>query len=181
MKDTGIKLAKRYARAFFELFDHSQLEWVRDSLQAFTSVWNSHLDLRDAISNPSYPVSQRMEVLREICSYAGQADERFINLLQILLGNSRMDILPELTAYFAKMVDELKAILSLKITSAFPLSDHEKGEIVSRVQNEFGKLASVQWDVDPGLIGGLVVKSGDLILDNSLRGALSKIKSSLEM
>ena len=89
--------------------------------------------------------------------------------------------MPEVSEYFGRLVNELKKVLSLSVVSAFPLSDSERDEIVSRIQNEFGSMASISWEVDPGLIGGLVIKSGDLVLDNSVKGALGKIKLSLSM
>ena len=181
MKGSETKIAKRYARALFDLLDPSSVESVRDALRSFSDLWLESQDLRYAISDPAYAMPQRMEVVREISSHVGQNDERFVNFLMLLLKNSRMDLLPEVAVSFDRLVNELKSILSLSVVSAFPLSESEKGEIVSRIQSEFGSMASVSWEVDPALIGGLVIKSGDLVLDNSVKGALGKIKISLSM
>ena len=181
MKASETRLAKRYARALFDLLGPSSVEAVRYSRRAFSDLWLDSQDLRYAISNPSYQMEQRMEVLREISSHVGQDDNRFVNFLMLLLKNSRMDLLPGISEHFGHLVNELKSVLSLSVVSAFPLSDHEKGEIVSRIQNEFGSMASVSWEVDPTLIGGLIIKSGDLVLDNSVKGALGKIKFSLSL
>lgn len=179
MKRSDLKIAKRYARALFDSYGNSEVEAIKVALQSFAKTFNENEELRTALANPGYPQPQRMEALREIGHFFRQDDEKFFNFLALLLRNGRLLFVADIAMYFSHLVDELRSLLSLTVVSAFPLSDPEKEEIISRIQAEHGSLATIAWEIDPLLIGGLLIKSGDLILDNSIKGSLDKMRKSL--
>lgn len=181
MKKSDFRVAKRYAKALFELYDHAALEDVKWAFFGLRDTWIANIELRDALANPAYLLAERMEALREVSSMVRNDDERFVNFLFVLLRNNRLYLIPEVAVSFAVLVDELHAMLNVTVVSAFPLSETEQGEILTRMKSDYSPMVSVTWEVNPAIVGGLVIKAGDLILDGSVQGSLEKIRKSLLM
>lgn len=175
------RLAKRYARALFDLYDHDQLESAAEGLKEVADTWQQNDMLRSSMLNPSTPVKEREAVLKEITTMVVQNDERLQNFILVLLHNHRLDILPAISIEFSHRLSALKKQLSLVVTSAFPLSDEEKTDFTRSAEQQFGSLVQVDWKTDSSLLGGLVIKAGDTVLDNSVSGSLEKMRSSLLM
>lgn len=179
MSKTAGKVSRRYARALFDLCQPAQVEKMRDAVSAFAQLWQKSAELREALLNPALPLAQRNAALREIGLRMADNNETFANFLQLLLSKGRLAGMPGIAISFTKMVDELKRLLSLEITSAFPLPAAEQSSIQSKVQSDFGSLASIEWKVDRTLLGGLLVKSGDKLLDGSVRGSIERVRGLL--
>ena len=180
------KVVKKYARALFDLCEVAELEAVRDSLIKISKVFSENKDLQSALANPAVPSNEREDALAEVVSL--QEDEAksfpsswgaYKNFFQVLLLNSRLDLVDSVATEFSLLVDELKKNLALEITSAFDLSDSEKEDISKKIEAEVGKLSNVVWQKDESLIGGLIVKAGDKVFDNSVSGTLARLKSEL--
>lgn len=181
MKKSDFRLAKRYSRALFDLYDHAVLENVKWAFFSLRDTWQTNTELRDALSNPAYALPQRMEALRELSYIVRKNDERFVNFLSLLLRNNRLYLIPDIAITFAFYVDELHAMLNVTVISAFPLSENEQEEILTRMKSDYSPMVSVSWEVDPGIVGGLIIRAGDLVLDGSVQGSLEKIRKSLLM
>lgn len=178
MKTEG-KVARRYAQALVELCSPVEAERVRDDLRTFTSLWNSHLELRDTLLNPAISLAERKAVLTDISDLLGGPTQRIANLLSLLLENGRISGVELITQSFSKIVDELKKLLALKIESAREVSEQDKHELIAKLQKEFGTLASVEWNLNPQIIAGVRVRSGDTLYDSSVRGALDRAQTAL--
>ena len=181
MRKSDLRLAKRYSRALFELYEHTVLDHIKWAFFSLRDTWLENTEIREALTNPSYPIAQRLEAIRELSHFLRGDDERFANFLILLLRNNRLQFIPEIASTFAGMVDELHSLLNITVVSAFPLSEQEKGDIVTRMRHEYSPMVSVVWEVNAALIGGLVIKAGDIVLDGSVQGSLDKIRKSLMM
>lgn len=173
------KSAKKYAKALFDSVEKDSLEATRDSLKQLADAWSSSIELRAALLNPATPQSQRLAVVKDIAKLFANANQKFENFCLLLLENGRLEILPQIAEDFSKLVDTLKEVARLEITSAFPISNDEKEKILDLVRKQAGSLAAIEWQVNPELLGGLQIKSGDKLLDASLQGSLEKAKSAL--
>lgn len=173
------KVAKRYARALFELTPVPELDQVSAVLAAFAAALSTSLELRHALVNPGIPLSERIGAAQDVARAIGGANQTVLNFLGVVLENGRSDVFEAMSAEFAALVAQLKRILSLEIVSAFPLEEAERREINERIQREFGTAAALTWSVDPSIVGGLVVTAGDLRLDGSIRGALERARETL--
>lgn len=173
------KVAKRYARALFEACQPANLEEVRGVLKTFTATWAGNAGLQEAMVNPAIPLEQRVNVITEIGKTISSRPE-ITSFLSLLVSNHRITALPQISEAFSKLVDEVQKLLALEISSAFPLSDSERSAVMSRIQKDFGSAASIQWHVDRSLIGGVTVKSGDKLLDGSVKGSLERIRTVLQ-
>lgn len=172
------KIAPRYARALFELVPESELDAVAAVLGELALAWQESKELRDVILNPGVPVQERTAVLRGLVESSSCA-EIVGNFLSMLLENQRISALAEIQAAFAQELAAVREVLAIEITSALPLDEAEKARITERLQTECGSLVSVTWRQDTNLIGGFLIKTGDRVLDNTVRGSLEKIRQSL--
>lgn len=173
------KIGKRYARALFESYFPSELEAVRDALGVFVTLWEENATLSQVMANPAYSIEGRKSSLRDIAEKLRPGDKKFANLFDTLIENNRIKNCKEIHLSFVKLIEELKKLLSLEIVSAFDLGSDEKESITSRIAKEHGSLATVSWQVDKDIIGGLLIRAGDTVLDNSIKGALRRAQGAL--
>jgi len=173
------RVAKRYARALFELTPVPELDQVNGSLGAFAQAFAGSVEFRHVLVNPAVPLKERIAAAQDVARAVGAASQTMANFVGVLLENSRIEQIGEIAREFAAMVAHVKKVLALEVVSAFALGDGERKEIQGRIERDFGAMASLSWNVDPAIVGGLVIKSGDLQLDGSIRGALERAKESL--
>lgn len=173
------KVAKRYARALLASYQASQLDTVDESLKALAKLWEESEELRTTLKNPAFNLNQRSDAWSELAKRVRSGDQQFLNFCLVLLQRGRLDDLPAISDAFSSLILELKNLLSVRVTSAFPLAEDEKRSFQESLQHEFGSLASLEWNVDGSLLGGTKVQVGDRLLDTSVRGALDRLKADL--
>ena len=173
------KVARRYARALFELCPPAQWEQMRDAVGELAALWRSDEQLRLAMRNPAIAPQERAAVLSDIAERVRQGDATLKNFLMLLLENGRIGALPQVAELFSSMIDEVRKILALEIVSAFELGEGEKNALQEQIKSQYGALATVAWRVDRQVLGGLLIKSGDRLLDSTVRGSLEKMRAVL--
>jgi len=173
------KLSRRYAKALIESCDRDSVESMRDALFSLKNLWLESQELRDAILNPANSREELSAAVGQIAQSVKPDDEIFKNFLLVLLDNDRFTSLPQISVVFSRLVDEMRKVLALEVTSASPLSEEEKTSLLEKMKVQFGSLVSVQWNTDQDIIGGLLIRSGDKLIDRSIRGSLSSLKESL--
>lgn len=178
MAKTPSKIAKRYARALFESFEPAKLEGVLSALQLLSNAWEGNESLRAVLLNPGIQVSERLAVMADLAKRAS-GEEFLSNFCQLLLENGRVALIPEVTTGFSTLLDLLKKRLALEVVSAFDIDSTEREQVLEQVRRDFGGLATIQWSVDPAIIGGLRIQAGDMLLDSSIAGALADLRANL--
>jgi F-type H+-transporting ATPase subunit delta len=177
------RVAKRYAKALFESVPFSDIEKIETIVVAMTAAYQEHKELRIALLNPGYPKDLRANLAHDLVTKAADGFSGDLmplkKLVSLLLENGRIGLLPQLQEAFLALVRAAKKIASVEITSAFNLPEEERRTVETKIKQDFGSLAKLEWRVDANIIGGLLVKSGDRLLDGSVRGALSKAKDQL--
>ncbi len=172
-------VARRYARALFELCPPEALDSDREALHEVALLWCREETLRDALNNPAIPMTQRIDVIAALVERVKSGDTKFKNFIMLLFENRRLGLLSQIDQLFAAMIDQMRKLLALEITSAFEIESEEKNSIQDRIKADFGTLATITWSIDRTLLGGLLIKTGDLLLDSSVRGSLDKIRAQL--
>ena len=188
MSTNDEKVARRYARALFELcapFNSGghDLASTRAALDTFARSWGLHTNFREAVLNPAIQLSQRLAAVQEHAKLIASTDPIFANFLVVLLENGRLGMISAISREFSLMVEAFQRVLALDITSALPLSEGEKNQIQSDIQakvpSQFASMVSINWLVDAEILGGLRIKIGDKLLDSSIRGSLDRIERDL--
>jgi F-type H+-transporting ATPase subunit delta len=169
--------ARRYAEAAFEvaLRDDAVVAW-RSGLDATAAV---AADPRVAhmLANPAVPVETRTSMADKI--FAKVAERSVLNLIGLMIRRGRVDQLPEVAAQFRRLDNARQGITIATATSAAPLSEDEVHALTERMEKFTGGRVELDVQVDPSLLGGVVVRVGDRLIDGSVRGRLERLRNQL--
>ncbi|WP_136795153.1 MULTISPECIES: ATP synthase F1 subunit delta [Desulfosediminicola] len=173
-------LARRYAKALFAVGkEQDKFEAYGDALQAVAALYNSTPAVADALTNPLYPMDIREKVMTGIVS-SMDADKVMGNFLNLLVQKKRAEILPEIAEEYKAMVDDEKNISHGSVISAVELSDELQAKVQATLEKLTGKKVELTTSVDPSIIGGVIAKVGDLVLDGSIKAQLAGLKDSIK-
>jgi F-type H+-transporting ATPase subunit delta len=129
------------------------------------------------LANPAVPLEARSRVVAEALGERVSRPVR--NLVLILLRRGRIELLPQVAAEFRRLDDARLGITPATATSAAPLEPDEVRALTARLEQLTGGRVDLDLQVDPGILGGLVVQVGDRLIDGSVRGRLERLRSRL--
>jgi F-type H+-transporting ATPase subunit delta len=169
--------ARRYARAIFELAKEegqvdawtSRLAVVRDVL--------SQSEARTVLANPSIPAPRRQEVAAALV--ADRAGPEGANLARLLVGAGRLDDVGRIAEEFERLADEDAGRVRATATTAVPLSRTETDRLIADLGRRLGREVRLDARVDPAILGGLVVRVGDRVMDASVATRLQQLRRRL--
>ncbi len=95
--------------------------------------------------------------------------------MRTLADNRRLSLLPEISALFDELKGEAEGVVDVTVTSAAPLDESQRGKLAAALERRLGRTVRLQCATDPALIGGAVLRAGDMVIDGSLRGRLERI------
>jgi len=168
-----ITLARPYARAAFHAAHAAGAltDW-RQRLTLAAEIAEM-AEMRALIDNPRVGRDRLAELFREIGG--AQFDEPFVNFLRTLGHYDRFELLPEIAAQFEFLRREAERRVHVHVTSAYPLEQDERDGLVERLKKRFGREIDLEVEVDNSLIGGVVIRTGDEVIDGSVRGRLEQL------
>jgi F-type H+-transporting ATPase subunit delta len=168
---------RTYARALLEAArEHERLQDVRTELADFVQATRDVPELRALLENPELDRTVKRAALEELL---GDADELVRNFLLLLVEKGRAAELEDVAREFEALVAIEERRLELELTTAVELSDDEARELVSQIERASGRQVEARRNVDPGLIGGLVLQFGSFRFDASVRGRLERLRREL--
>jgi F-type H+-transporting ATPase subunit delta len=169
--------ARRYAEAAFEVaMRDGSLERWRPELDLAAGIAGDERAL-DVLANPSVPLERRSKALDALLGDRVSRPVR--NLIQLMLRRGRIEQLPRVAAEFRRLDDERQGITHAIATSATELTPDEVRALTARLEQSTGGRISLDTQVDPSLLGGLVVRVGDRMIDGSVRGRLERLRNQL--
>ena len=172
-------LAQRYAKALFSLGkEQGKNEKYSETLNAIAELYKEE-SIESALVNPLYPLEARQKVMAKIAELA-KADTIMANFLNLLVEKKRADILPDIAHEMQVMVDKEQNISHGSVVTAIELDDALKVKIQKTLEQITGKKVIVETKVDPSIIGGIIAKVGDLVLDGSIKTQLNGLKESIK-
>jgi len=172
-------LARRYAKALFSLGkEQGKNESYSEALGAIAELYKDE-SVENALINPLYPLDARQKVMAKIAELA-KADTILTSFLNLLLEKKRADILPDIAHEMQVMVDQEQNISHGSVVSAIELDDALKEKIQQTLEKITGNKVILEASVDPSIIGGVVAKVGDLVLDGSIKTQLNGLKESIK-
>ena len=175
----NLAIARRYAKALLLIGkEDDQVEAYREELDAFTGLMVQEKELNQAISNPLYESSGRRNVLQTLIEKLGLS-KLMTSFLMLLFDKGRMGYIVDINNFYQKLADELKGIARASLVSATELASDTVEKIRASLSQKTGKDIILEVEQDPSLIGGIVTKIGDLVLDGSIKTQLSNMRESL--
>ena len=172
-------VANRYARALIEGSELRVAQQLREPFREIANAYKAQKDFRSALVNPRIPLVMRVAVAREVAEKIAGSSPALVNLVGLLVENQRSELIPEVSEAFSALLDVIAKSLSLEIRSAFEVPLEEQQALTAQLRQEFGTEVRTQWVTDPSLIGGVRIRSGDKVLDNTLRSAFDAAREEL--
>jgi F-type H+-transporting ATPase subunit delta len=168
---------RRYAEAAFQIAqeDGSIEAWRRDLDQAATNLEEGS-ELLAILANPAIPLDERRTLVAKV--FAGLSDKPR-NLVLLLVQRGRVEQMTRVAAEFRRLDDARQGIVHAAATSAAPLTDIEVRALTARLEQMTGGRVALETSVDESLLGGLVVRVGDRLIDGSVRGRLERLRNQL--
>lgn len=171
----GTKSAIRYAKALLELaIEQNKVDLVLKDMEFFVSSGNDNYDLLVFLKSPVIKTDKKLNVLNELYSHFDILSKSFI---QLITKNRREAILPVIASSFIDLVKSHKNIIPVTLISATELPKASKDKILSKVKVS-GTIELTE-EIDPTLIGGFIVRIGDIQVDASVNSQLKKLKIDL--
>lgn len=177
MKNTV--LARRYAKALFLVAKESDaVAAYRKELEEIAAAYAAEPALRDGLNNPMYPVDVRAKVMEYLADGLG-VDAVMRRFLLLLVDKKRSAVLPDIAESFAAMDDADRKVCKGTVTTAVQLDDELAERVRLALEKLTGKTVILESKTDPSILGGIVAKVGDLVLDGSLKTQLHELKESI--
>lgn len=172
-------VSRRYARALLELGEsEGNLEALVADITKMAELYDASQDLRASVENPIVPLPTKKAILTELCDKLSLATTAKHAVL--LLGDRRrLVLLPEIATMLREMNDAKKGLLRAEVTTAVALSDGFYQKLLTTLEKLSNKRVVLDKKHDPALIGGVVLRIGDLVLDSSLKTRLDGLKHAL--
>ena len=170
-------VARPYAEALFKAaLETDSLGAVAEGL-AFVAAAAADPQMRSAITNPRVSAQQKKDLFAAVAGERLGAELK--KLVALLVDNHREVLIGDIAGQFEELKREHEKVVRARITSAQPLSDGQRTEIVSALEKRYGKKVEAELDVDPQLLGGARVQVGDQVINASVRDALAQMAAAL--
>lgn len=184
MADTNT-IARPYAKAAFELArQHSELAAWSDALETASALLADG-DVARFLANPALTDAKRLDFLTGLFGAAGNATvldgshSNGRNFLKLLLEYDRIDVLPEIAEHFDRLKSDVENTVDVTVTSAVPMSSEQQAAVSAALQKRLGRSVNLSTEIDEDLIGGAVIRAGDVVIDGSLRTRLEGLAHAL--
>jgi F-type H+-transporting ATPase subunit delta len=171
-------LARPYAVATFKRAKetNSIKKWSQDL--AFMSAVLSDETISVVVDNPKVSKQQISTFVLAICQE--QIDQEAENLLQLLVQNNRLTLLPVIAKLFEAYKTEDAGLVDVDVFVAYAFSKEDKPKFIATLEKTLGKKVNMKVTVDKSLIGGVLVRAGDRVIDGSIKGQLQQMQKTLQ-
>ena len=172
-------IAERYSQALFELAkEKDMLETTEKDVRFVQSLMDEHPELYRYLQLPDVSVDRKKTAMDHILE--GSVGRPMAGLIQLLVQKARISYLTEILEGYQQLLRDEKQQVKVQITSAAEISGEELSKIVKTLEQSLHKEILAEMTVDPSLIGGVVVRVGDKVYDNSIRSSLERLSRHLK-
>jgi F-type H+-transporting ATPase subunit delta len=168
------ELARVYSEALFEAArEQGKIDVIREQLGAFVEALENHRELSTFFFSPSFSSREKKEGIDRVLV---GADESCVNFLKVLIDNHRIPVIFRIRKQYEALWREENRLLPVEITSAVELDEDVARRIAERVEQQTGRRVELTRRVDESILGGLVVRVSNMILDASIRNQLERLR-----
>lgn len=170
-------LARPYAEAVFKRAKETGAAGKWSEMLRFLSVVMQDKDIAAASNNPKISRQRLTELLLDIC--ADRVNEEGVNFIKLLVQNGRLSLAP----YIAKLYEQYKAddegYVDVDVLTAFSFNDEQQKQFTETLEKTLNKKVHMNVAVDKSLIGGVLIRAGDRVIDGSIKGQLQQLAKRL--
>ncbi|MCP3924248.1 MAG: F0F1 ATP synthase subunit delta [Desulfobacterales bacterium] len=176
----NIAISRRYANALMLIGkEDGQADKYKDELDMFSGILENNSQLKMAVCNPLFGKVERKAVLVAVLEKLNLT-KTMNSFFMILFDKGRLEFLSDINEFYQQLADEIKGVAHASVTSATELSAEALDKIKASLAKRIGKDVVLDVKHDPELIGGVVTKIGDLVLDGSIKTQLLKMRESFK-
>ncbi len=172
-------VSKTYGEALFELaVEESKLDAFYEEVSAIRLILEQNPEFSKLMNHPKIDKDEKLAVVENV--FGGRIDKELVGFLRLIVAKDRYDEIADILAYFLDRVKTEKGIGVAFVKSAGPLTDAQKKAVEERLleTTQFTQM-EMTYEVDPSLIGGLVIRIGDRVVDSSIQTKLNELKKQL--
>ena len=170
-------LARPYARAAFEFArDSGALSGWSTQLATAAAVTQDGA-MQSVLGNPSLTAEQQAQTMKDVCGDA--LDQHGAGFISILASNKRLPLLPDISALFEQYKANQEKTVDVKVYSAFEVAEDTRQTLAQVLRQKLERDVNVDSEIDTSLLGGVLIRAGDLVIDGSVRGRLNKLAEAM--
>lgn len=171
-------VSRRYAAALFGLAQRTgSIDTIDTDLTAVAEAYRTVRQFRAVLGDPDLPEAKKKDVLNAV--FKGRIDETTLIFLNLLIDKRRFDELPDIQREYDRLALTTQNIARATAVSAVPLSQVETDELVKSLEAKTGKRIELTVEMDQSVIGGVLVRIGDVVYDGTIRGNLERLRARL--
>jgi len=169
-------LVKRYAQGLINTIKKSkEFDLLYRNLEAFERILANHTKLRTLLKSSFISQTKKKDVTVEVLKNLS-LEEKTCRFLILLVENNRLILLPEILKLLPLLWNEKQGISSIEVSSVVPLSDSQKKKLQDKLEKLEKRPVSLEYKINPGLIGGLSIRKKNIIYDVSIKGSLDRLE-----
>jgi F-type H+-transporting ATPase subunit delta len=166
-------VARPYAKAAFEYAQEKGILTQWSDLLAMASAVAANSDIKNVFESPSLTSEKKAQIFVDVCGADLGSDGK--NFVFSLAKHKRLAALPMIAEMFEKLKAAKDQAVDVMVISAFEMSAEQQSKLAETLKNKWQKDVSIETQVDSDLIGGVIIRAGDVVIDSSVRGKLAKV------
>lgn len=170
-------LARPYAKAAFMFAREQNALEKWETMLGLTAALVEDPKMEQLLGSPHLSDDEKARAIAQVCG--DELDQGGANFIAQLAENKRLGLLPMIFVLFHTLRAEQQAFADVEVTSAYELDEAEVSRLVASLRKRFGLEVKISNKVDAGLIGGVIIRAGDTVIDGSVRGRLQKLAEQL--
>jgi F-type H+-transporting ATPase subunit delta len=173
------EIVRGYAEALFNVVRaEGELDRVEDELFRFGKILESNHELKQALSDQSMEREQRAKILEELL--ADKVSPHTLGLLTFIVGQGRARQLPQILEEVSELAARARQSVVAEVRSAVPLDEKQRKDLASALSQATGKNVEVKVLIDPSVVGGVVAKVGDTVIDGTVKRRLEQLREQVK-
>ena len=171
-------IARVYATSLLDIaVKNNLIEQISEELEFVAGLFEEEEDFRSYMNSPSFSKDMKKNFVKKV--FDGKLSEYIVNFINVLVENGRQANITDINFTFGALVDELNNRMRVDVTSTTKLDNGTIENIKSVLKQKFGKDIIINEKTDAAILGGIIIKAGDLVIDGSLAENLKKIRYNL--
>jgi F-type H+-transporting ATPase subunit delta len=171
------EIAEVYGRSLFEVAsEHDKTDELREQLGQFADALNDERDLAIFFFSPYFSTEEKKDGLKRLLE---DADETLVNFLELLIEKHRMPAIFRIRRHYDSLWEQANHILPVQIATAVELDEGVAKELGEQIEKTTGQRIELTASVDPDILGGIVLRVGNSILDASIRNRLENLRKAV--
>ncbi len=172
------EIARVYAASLVEVGQENKiLDQIEEEMKAVSDIYNEDRDFRLFITSPGFSKESKKEIIDKV--FSKTVSEYMVNLLNLLIENDRQSFINDINTALTELIDEVNNRLRIDVVTADNLDKDSLKRITEELKKKYNKDVIINEDKDESILGGIIIKIDDLVIDGSLIKDLKNIRTNL--